>query len=286
MLAGMHLDRFSDARDFVESATPFLVEREAEHNLIFGVAATLREDPGQYTGAPYMAAVSDGDRVVAAAIQTPPWRLVLSEIDDDRAIGVLVDDLLARDLPGVQGPPEVARAFVDAWVARAGQPAHHELAERIYRLTAVRPLPPVAGFVRPARPADRALVIDWVGAFMREAHGEDDPAADEAAADRWIAGRSRVLHLWQVEGDTVSLCGVGGPTPNGIRIGPVYTPPDRRGRGYASALVAAVSQAELDAGRRFCFLFTDLANPTSNRIYQAIGYEPVRDIAVYGFDPR
>ena len=59
-----------------------------------------------------------------------------------------------------------------------------------------------------------------------------------------------------------------------------------RGRGYASALVAAISQAELDAGRRFCFLFTDQANPTANHIYQAIGYEPVRDVDAYRFEAR
>jgi hypothetical protein len=101
--------------------------------------------------------------------------------------------------------------------------------------------------------------------------------------DRWIAGRGRTLYLWE-DGEPVSLCGVGGPTPNGIRIGPVYTPPASRGRGYASALVAAVSQAALDAGRRFCFLFTDAANPTANHIYQQIGYEHVRDVLVYDFE--
>ncbi len=78
---------------------------------------------------------------------------------------------------------------------------------------------------------------------------------------------------------------VGGETPNGIRIGPVYTPPADRGQGYASALVAAVSQAQLDAGRRFCFLYADLANPTSNKIYQAIGYRPVTDALRIDFHP-
>ena len=76
---------------------------------------------------------------------------------------------------------------------------------------------------------------------------------------------------------------VGGRTPNGTRVGPVYTPPEHRGHGYASALVAAASQAQLDEGIQFCFLFTDLANPTANHIYQAIGYEPVSDIDVYVF---
>jgi hypothetical protein len=63
----------------------------------------------------------------------------------------------------------------------------------------------------------------------------------------------------------------------------VYTPPEARGRGYASNLVAQVAQAQLDAGRRFVFLFTDLANPTANRIYQEIGFEPVIDIDEYVF---
>jgi hypothetical protein len=80
------------------------------------------------------------------------------------------------------------------------------------------------------------------------------------------------------------LAGWGGRTPNGIRIGPVYTPPDRRRRGYGSAVTAAVSAAELAAGRQFCFLYTDLANPTSNKIYMDIGYEPVCDAVDYAFD--
>jgi hypothetical protein len=137
--------------------------------------------------------------------------------------------------------------------------------------------------MRPTTTEDRPVVRDWIEAFMLEAFGEVDLEEVAANADRWLARRNRTLYLWE-DGEVVSLTGVGGPTPNGIRIGPVYTPPAARRRGYASALVAAVSQAELDAGRRFCFLFTDLANPTSNHIYQAIGYEAVRDFNAYGFD--
>jgi len=85
------------------------------------------------------------------------------------------------------------------------------------------------------------------------------------------------MYIW-VDGEPACLVGVSGETPHGIRVAPVYTPPELRGRGYASALTAEVSQAQLDAGRRYCFLFTDLANPTSNKVYQAIGYEPVCDV--------
>ncbi|HWN22194.1 MAG TPA: GNAT family N-acetyltransferase, partial [Gaiellaceae bacterium] len=83
--------------------------------------------------------------------------------------------------------------------------------------------------------------------------------------------------LWEDGGEAVSATAFGSSTPNGSRIGPVYTPPERRGHGYASALVAEVSQARLDAGKRFCFLYTDLANPTSNKIYVDLGYERVCD---------
>src|SRR2546421_9200364 len=91
------------------------------------------------------------------------------------------------------------------------------------------------------------------------------------------------MWLWDIDGRVVSLSGVSGPTPHGIRVAPVYTPPELRGRGYAGNLVAAASQAQLDAGRRFVFLFTDLANPTSNHVYRAIGYEPGTNVDQWVF---
>jgi predicted GNAT family acetyltransferase len=189
-------------------------------------------------------------------------------------------------LPGVQGPVEVVRAFVEELRARGGPPAHLDVSERIFRLTEVIPPRPVAGFARAPVAADRDRIAEWVWAFQIEALGDDDREGAELAADRWMAGRGRRLTVWEDGGAIVSLVGVTGPTPNGIRVGPVYTPPESRARGYASALTAAVSQAQLDAGRTFVFLFTDLSNPTSNHIYQAIGYEPVSDFEVWEFERR
>jgi uncharacterized protein len=115
----------------------------------------------------------------------------------------------------------------------------------------------------------------------KEAPGRD--GAEEAVEHKLTAPTSGFL-LWEDGGETVSLAGWGGPTPNGIRIGPVYTPPELRGRGYATALTAELSQRLLDGGlfeggRRFCFLYTDLANPTSNAIYERIGYRRVCESA-------
>ena len=138
--------------------------------------------------------------------------------------------------------------------------------------------------MRVARPEDRRLVADWIESFHDEASIGNPRQDYETMADRWIRRLGRTVYLWEDEGRPVSLTGVGGPTPNGIRVGPVYTPPSARGRGYASNLVAQASQLQLDAGRTFVFLFTDLANPTSNKIYQAIGYEPVIDVDEWEFD--
>jgi uncharacterized protein len=278
----VELRRFADVEDFLAAAGDFLVAREAEHNLLLGVCQNVRDTPDAFTAPPYFAAVSDGDRILTVALQTPPFQLVISEVDDAAAIPLLADDLIERDLPGAVGPVEHVRAFMDERTARGAPPARLTTSERIFRLTAVTPPRPVPGRMRIAEPADRALVARWLEAFMREAL-EDEPSDIEAMTDRWLSRRGRTLHLWE-DGDVVSLAGVGSRTPNGVRIGPVYTPPEARNRGYASALVAAISQAQLDEGRRFCFLFTDLANPTSNHIYQTIGYEPVRDVDMWRHD--
>ncbi len=279
----MELRRYAGVDGFLAAAGDYLAAREAEHNLIFGICSNLRATPGMFGGPPYLAVVTDRGRVVAAALRTPPHRMILSEIDDAAAIELLVEDTRHGELSGILGPKEHARAFVEAWTAAGGPPARLTISERIYRLTRVRQPSPVPGEVRVATREDRDLVLAWTEGFMRDALGGADPAEVVSTADRWLDGRERTLFLW-VDGEPTSLAGVGGATPNGIRIGPVYTPPAARRRGYASALVAAASQAELDAGRRFCFLFTDLANPTSNHVYQAIGYEPVRDVDAYTFD--
>jgi hypothetical protein len=158
------------------------------------------------------------------------------------------------------------------------------MAQRIYQLDQVVPAPRVEGRLRQICAGDRDLVIDWVEGFQRSALGGSRDGA-ERAADRFLLAdpETRGLFLWEAEGRPVSMVGYSGVTPHGVRIGAVYTPPPLRGRGYASATVAALSQRLLDSGRRFCFLYTDLANPTSNHIYQKVGYHPVADSNLYRF---
>ena len=279
----MDVLRSSSVAGFMDLAGEFLEAREAEHNLLFGISSQLISDPTGFDYPPYLATVVDGDRVVAAALETPPWRVVLSMFDDDAAADLLADDLATSGIPGAVGPAPAAAAFAEAWQRRTGQQARlgrHERAFRLRKVIAPRPAP---GSMLPARQEDRDLMIEWVGAFNEEALTGAPHQDWGRMADRWLRGVGRRLFFWHDEGRPVSMAGAGGLTPHGIRIGPVYTPPDLRGRGYASNLVAGVSQAQLDSGRTFVFLFTDLANPTANKIYQAIGYEPVIDMDEYEF---
>ena len=281
----MELLRASSVAAFLDLAGEFLAEREAEHNLIFGILSNYEADPSQYPEPPYLATVLHGDKVVGAAIRTPPWRLVLSEMHHPAAVHQLVADLAGTPLPGVVGPADAAGHFAEAWAEAGRGRAHLGTHERSFRLTRVVAPRPTSGAMIRALPAHRELVAEWAMAFHDEAL-RNTPDADWAAmADRWIRGSGRTAYLWVDARRPVSLACAGGLTPNGIRVGPVYTPPDARGRGYASNLVARVSQACLDSGRTFVFLFTDLANPTSNRIYQAIGYEPVSDVDEWEFEP-
>ena len=157
------------------------------------------------------------------------------------------------------------------------------MAMRVFELEEVVPVAGVPGELRRATETDRALMVEWLTAFNVEGFGE--PRAEDAkrAADARLTIRTSGMYFWE-DGGPRSMAGFAGPTPNGIRVGPVYTPPEFRGRGYASACVAALSRLLLDRGYKRCFLFTDLANPTSNKTYQNIGYRPVGDVDEYRFD--
>jgi len=279
----MRVERAANVDAYLARAGDFLEAHEAENNLLFGICSQIRADPSQYESL-YLATVVHGDKVVGSAIRTAPWRLILAVMDHPGAVHRLVDDLAGQELPGAVGPVDVADTFTESWSRATGAARRLNRSTRAFRLERVVPPRSAPGRLVRAGEEHRRVLREWWEAFHVEAIGPGGPGSDyDAAVDRAIRGLGRTVYLWFDEGRPVSLAGVGGLTPNGIRVGPVYTPPDARGRGYASSLVAGVSQMQLDAGRTFVFLFTDLANPTANRIYQAIGYEPVIDFAEWDF---
>jgi uncharacterized protein len=277
----VNVQRLDDPAAFLDAAMPLLLADEARHNLILGLAGTLRDDPSAYPDYRLWIAEDHGV-VVGAALRTPPRHLVLSRPTTKSALEALaaaIDD----ELPGlVAGRPE-AEGFAEQWSAKTGTRWRISRGQAVYALDRVCPVRSAPGKARDAVGADRRLLRDWWRAFAIEALDEDPPLEEVAhAIEHRLAVNAAGIVVWD-DDDPVSFAAFGGATPNGIRIGPVYTPPELRGRGYASALVAWLS-ARLLTERRFCFLYTDLANPTPNKIYEQIGYERVCESAEIAFE--
>jgi predicted GNAT family acetyltransferase len=228
--------------------------------------------------------------LVLAALMTPPHNLILHAAQQEglgEAQTALADALQSagRQVPGVNGPAQLSGAFARLWTQRTGQTPALAMHERVYELRRVTPpSQPPSGSMRLAQEAEIEFLADWSQAFEEEAIGAVRDWEDLLRRTRFRI-EDGSLFVWENEGQPVSMTATTRPTRSGITIGLVYTPAAQRRRGYASALVAAVSQRMLDSGRQFCTLFTDLSNPTSNAIYQQIGYVPVGDFDEYRFAP-
>ena len=276
----MEVVNSADPVDFLERAAVVLAD-EARHNLILGLAATLRDNPSLYAERLLWLVVDDG-AVVGAALRTPPYNLVLGG-GSEEAFAALAQEV--GPVPGAVGVVPEIDAFVAAYERLHDVGAEPRVEQGIYALNAVVPPAAPPGSPRAATAADRPLLVRWWCDFGVEALGalEQDEEQNGRNVDHRLTTRGNGIALWEVDGEPVSVVGYGSPTPTGVRIGPVYTPPEHRGHGYASALTAHVSAEQLAAGREFCFLYTDLANPTSNKIYVAIGYRRVADAVQYDF---
>ncbi len=275
----MRLRTFSTAAEFLDVAGSTLYVGEARNSLLLGIALRLLDGHRYGDEAPFLACVEDSERLRAIAVRTPPHNLLLAAEEGEGRLDALrpVADHLAdrcTALPGVHGRVDVANAFAALWEKETGAISRTGMEQRLYRLTEVTQPKSVGGRSRWAASTDAVHLTDWAGAFIGEAVPNDPKSDVEAMVERAIEAQS--LLVWE-DGDLVSMCARSRPTPHGASIGLVYTPPALRGRGYASACVADLSQRILDSGKAFCTLFTDLSNLTSNAIYQRIGYRPLCD---------
>jgi GNAT superfamily N-acetyltransferase len=233
----------------------------------------------------------DAGRAVGAAMQTPPHNLFLTPMSQQTrapAIHVLIEHLAGdpagpgRELPGVSGQLADAQAFATAWSERRRCGQRVTMSERLFQLDA-DPVGPVGvpGKAREATEADLDIVTSWLTAFSLEA------VPEQAAVDPTVLFHRRLRRgafvLWEDDGEPVSLAGLHPCVAGVSRIGPVYTPGLRRGRGYGSAVTTAASRLGLRRGCERCVLYTDLSNPTPNSIYRKLGYRPVADSVMIAF---
>ncbi len=267
-----------DLEEFGTAAGAFLRSRPAENTVPLAIIETLRASgPRAYGPADPVFGwwhAPDGS-IAAAFLQTPPHPVLLTRAPAE-AVTALADLLAETSLafPAVNMCAEAAGLFGAQWSRRRGVTARTSRRTRLYRLAdLIPPSPAVAGIARIAGPPDRELLVSWYSLFWQEI-GEARADVRTLVGHRIAAGG---MTLWVTGGEAVSMAGLAGPLAGVARVAPVYTPPGLRRRGYAGAATAAVSQAALDAGARDVVLFTDLANPTSNSIYQRLGYRPVHD---------
>ncbi|WP_431680184.1 GNAT family N-acetyltransferase [Kitasatospora sp. KL5] len=277
-----------DLAAFRAAADGFLAAHPAENTVLLtlldrlaksGLHAYGEADPlfGHWRAGP-------GAPVAGVFVLTPPFPVRLGRMPV-AAAAELAPLLHARgsEATGVGGDREATLAFAAAWPPAAAGSVRAEVAidERLYRLDGLRrPSPEPAGLARPAGPADREQLVEWCTAFMVEI-GESRAIDQEAYVDARLAEGS--LHVWEDGGRPVAFAGASPVIAGMSRIGPVYTPAALRGRGYASGVVAAASAHASAAGADEVLLYTDLANPTSNSIYQKLGYRPLADHVTMDF---
>jgi RimJ/RimL family protein N-acetyltransferase len=281
--------------EFLAVAGPFLRAEPVRNTVILSVTDTLRrqaapgrtrpgsEQPsfGWWQPAPVPVTAAT---VAGAFMHTPGLPVVLTAMSRDAASALAAGLVAAgRRVPGVNAQPQAAEAFAAAWQRRTGESAAVHLRTRLFRLGILSPPDPAPrGTARVAGPRDRDLLIEWSAAFTAEIG--DPPGQDHAAAvdDKLSHGG---FMIWAVAGAPASIAAVTRVVTRTARVSSVYTPPALRGHGFAGAATAAATQAALDDGAAEVVLYTDLANPTSNALYQRLGYRPVEDRLVLSFAP-
>lgn len=272
----------STPAELLARAGTMLMRDEAGNSLLIGIAESL---PPHERG-PLLATAESHD-VEAVAMRTGARKLLLSD-GPATAMVALADAMRvhAPDLPGVTGPATAAERFARSYCERISSSSSPALAPtctltmRLHRLDAVADVPRPPGHVRVATPADAALIGPWAQRFVEESGSDETRPGSELAAPYLANG---TLYLWEDGGVPTSMAGWSRGTAHGASVSMVFTPVEQRGRGYATALVAELSRAILARGKRFCVLYTNLANPTANAIYARIGYRPLCDHASWSF---
>jgi GNAT superfamily N-acetyltransferase len=273
------------AAPFASRAFPWLSRYPVEANVLTSYLELVLAGQRDAVDARWVLVLDPHGEVAGAAMQVPPWHAFLSPMPG-AAVHAVARALAGRrpQVPGVSGTCPNPATFATEWRLLTGVRYWRSMSQRMYSLREVAAAATVPGAARLANRADRDLCVAWIKAFAAEADPRSprpDPTAE--VARRITLG---LLVVWEDGGEPVSLAGFGRPAAGVARLGPVYTPPERRCHGYGGAVTAAASQAALDGGAERCMLYTDLGNATSNAIYQRIGYRPVADAEMYSFQAR
>jgi len=270
----------TDAAEYLNRVGVFLRQRPVEHSVLLSTAASRVGTVGETAEPNLWLWVEDDEDVVATAQHTPPHGAYLST-GPAEAVRTLSHALwqMRPALPGVAGLEPAPQDFATEWSRLGGPQATPSMRMGLYAADEVNIPPAIPGRLRLATHSDTSVLLSWSKQFFAES-GATASGNDEIG-QRIEAG---LLVVWEVEGALVSMAATTVAQGGVSRVHLVYTPAEYRRRGFASACVATLTARELATPGRTCMLYTDLANPTSNGIYQAVGYRRAGDAVQLGFD--
>jgi len=290
--ANMKAKFYEDISIFSNLALPFLLNHEVENGLILTKLNSLKKNIYRYGGdLPLFLTLTKGNEVKLITIRTPPHDLLISYTDELDTIEILVESLLKRKkkLSGVLGFKDAADKFTRLWCEKSNLDSYLLRNERIFKLEEVSEDTLGINKFHVATKEYEKIVLNWAREMLKEALSDiTDEELDRNISnfkEEFENNDSQIFLLFD-ENKPVSMARKAGKSPNGNGINLVYTPPSLRRRGYATECVAKLSKLLLEEGNNYCFLFTDLSNPTSNSIYQKIGYRPVIDENHYKFKTK
>jgi GNAT superfamily N-acetyltransferase len=280
----LRVELLDDAKQFAGEIREWLDEHAVEANMLGSALQQAIAEGGGGLDALWLV-IRQGSQVVGAGMHFGTFEVFLPAVPP-AAAPVIARALLDRGRrpPGVNGSPDAAVAFAEAWQELTGSPWRRTMAEQLYALDEVDPPRDVPGRARLAHADDLDLCVAWMVGFEAEAFRNVIRAEPTDPRPLLVRRIERgAIFLWEDQGERVSLAGLSPATGGLARIGPVFTPPQRRGHGYGSAVTAAATQAAMSRGARRCMLIADLANAASNRIYQRLGYRPVGEALLCSF---
>ncbi|WP_172370947.1 GNAT family N-acetyltransferase [Sporosarcina jiandibaonis] len=276
---------YKDVNEFSLKVEPILVQKEDVNSLFLGVLQGIKS---RLYENPLMATIEEEARVLAIFQMTPPHPLNQIYVDENRldeSMELLIKNLLdfKIELPSIISLKPWAYRFAKKWEAETGMTTKLLMDQGLYRLDQVdETLVKSPGAWRFAEREDCRLIEEWYYLFAVEA-GVPIPSSNDIHKSVARMVDNQEVFLWEDDGEIVSMMKKSRPTNHGVTVSLVYTPKDKRRKGYARTLVATISK-ELLKDYDFCVLYTDMMNPTSNKIYKEIGYVKIVDSVQLGFE--
>lgn len=272
---------YKNVANFIKNVEPVLLEKEAEHNLIIGLLNRLMQGEINADNC-FMAVFEKNEQFKYILLQTPPYNLIVgtSKGADSSEIPTLIKHLKEKNLefPGVTAISEIAKVFAASWEANYRSKSVIIQSQGIYQLEKLKGCKLADGQMRVAVDKEIDTIAEWIEEFYKSTpHKYSREECIKLAKDMI---KKKIVHVWENGAELVSMAAKNRETKNGYVISCVYTPPNRRGHGFATSVVHQLSVRILQE-KKFCFLYTDLSNPTSNYIYQQIGYQFVKESAMY-----